>query len=52
MVNFYNHLLDKNGIKINSKADSLREAMRKVKKEQDWKNPYYWSLFVLVGDWQ
>lgn len=36
-----------------SKAEALRRAQIKLWKEpsQDWKRPYFWASYVLVGDW-
>lgn len=35
-----------------SPADALHEAQMKVKEQPRWSSPYYWSAFVLEGDWR
>lgn len=30
-------------------AKCLHEAQRFIRKQEKWKSPYYWALFVLVG---
>jgi CHAT domain-containing protein len=46
MVNFYENYLG--GM---SKPESLRLAQIAVMKKAKWSHPYYWSAFVLFGDW-
>jgi CHAT domain-containing protein/tetratricopeptide (TPR) repeat protein len=33
-------------------AAALREAQLAVRRERRWRDPYYWSAFVLQGDWR
>jgi len=33
-------------------ATALQAAQRKLAAEKQWAHPYYWSSFVLVGDWR
>ncbi|HEY5028615.1 MAG TPA: CHAT domain-containing protein, partial [Candidatus Angelobacter sp.] len=33
-------------------AQALRQAQLALWKEHSWSAPYYWSGFVLQGDWQ
>lgn len=47
MNSFYENLL-KSGI---TKAEALRQAQIQMMKKTDFKEPYFWSAFVLVGDW-
>ncbi|MDB9341352.1 CHAT domain-containing protein [Nodularia spumigena] len=49
MVNFYQNLAKKN-----TKAESLRRAQLALLEGEDstYKHPYYWSPFILVGNWQ
>jgi CHAT domain-containing protein len=35
-----------------SKAEALREAALKLRKEKGTSHPFYWAPFVLIGDWQ
>ena len=35
-----------------SKARALQQAQQYVKDLSDFEHPYYWSPFVLIGDWQ
>ena len=35
-----------------NKAESLRQAQLALIKSQDFNHPFYWSPFVLVGNWQ
>ncbi|WP_237741471.1 CHAT domain-containing protein [Anabaena sp. PCC 7108] len=35
-----------------SKAEALRNAQLLLLKNQKFQNPYFWSAFVLVGNWQ
>ena len=46
MVNFY-----KNYLGGMSKPESLRRAQVAMMKNPKWSHPYYWSAFVLFGDW-
>ena len=33
-------------------AQALREAQLQMQNETEWKSPYYWSAFVLQGEWR
>jgi CHAT domain-containing protein len=46
MVSFY-----KNYISGMSKPESLRRAQIAIMNSPKWSHPYYWSAFVLFGDW-
>ncbi len=35
-----------------NKAEALRQAQLYLLKSNDYKHPYYWSPFVLVGNWR
>ena len=35
-----------------SKPESLRQAQLAMMKTPKWSHPYYWSAFVLFGDWE
>jgi CHAT domain-containing protein len=35
-----------------SKDEALRKAMEAVRSKPKWAHPYYWSPFILVGDWK
>jgi CHAT domain-containing protein/tetratricopeptide (TPR) repeat protein len=48
MKRFYDHLL-RDGL---PPADALRRAQSSIAAEPRWNHPYYWSAFVLLGDWQ
>ena len=48
MKRFYEHLL-RDGLRP---ADALRRAQSSIASEPRWSHPYYWSAFVLLGDWQ
>ncbi|WP_055075704.1 CHAT domain-containing protein [Pseudanabaena sp. 'Roaring Creek'] len=47
MENFYKELA-KTGT---TKADALRNAQISLLKKPDFKHPFYWSPFVLIGNW-
>ena len=47
MVDFYEHLREP-GV---TKAEALRYAQIKILAQSKFKHPYYWSAFVLVGNW-
>ncbi|UKO96573.1 CHAT domain-containing protein [Nostoc sp. UHCC 0870] len=47
MVEFYNHLRQP-GI---SKAEALRQTQISFLQNADFQHPFYWSAFVLVGNW-
>ena len=48
MRRFYDHML-RDGL---LPADALRRAQSSIAAEPRWSHPYYWSAFVLIGDWQ
>ena len=35
-----------------SKAEALREAQLSLLRSSKYQHPYYWSAFILVGNWQ
>lgn len=47
MTNLYKELAKKDV----SKAEALRRAQEVVLQEEEFSQPYYWSAFVLVGNW-
>jgi CHAT domain-containing protein len=48
MRRFYEHML-RDGLRP---ADALRQAQLSIAADPRWSHPYYWSAFVLLGDWQ
>lgn len=48
IAEFY-HLLTQNVV---SKAEALRQAQLSLLNSPQYKHPYYWSGFVLVGNWR
>jgi CHAT domain-containing protein len=48
MTRFYKLILEK---KL-PPAQALREAQLQMQTETEWKSPYYWSAFVLQGEWR
>jgi CHAT domain-containing protein len=46
MVNFYSNLTQHLG-----KAESLRQAQLKLLNSPDMHHPFFWSPFILVGNW-
>ena len=48
MNSFYENLL-KPGT---TKAEALRQAQLNIMKNTDFQEPFFWSAFVLVGNWQ
>lgn len=48
MTRFYKLMLEK---KLPA-AQALREAQLQMQNETEWKSPYYWSAFVLQGEWR
>ena len=48
MRRFYDHML-RDGLRP---ADALRRAQLSIAAEPRWGHPFYWSAFVLLGDWQ
>jgi CHAT domain-containing protein/tetratricopeptide (TPR) repeat protein len=35
-----------------NKASALRQAQLSLLSSTEWKNPFYWAPFILVGDWE
>ncbi|MFM7440879.1 MAG: CHAT domain-containing protein, partial [Snowella sp.] len=48
MTRFYKLMLEK---KL-PPAQALRQAQLQMQNETEWKSPYYWSAFVLQGEWR
>ncbi|GAB4525577.1 MAG: CHAT domain-containing protein [Pleurocapsa sp.] len=48
MTEFYHYLQQP---KIN-KANALRQAQLSLLQDKRYRHPYYWSPFILVGDWR
>jgi CHAT domain-containing protein/Tfp pilus assembly protein PilF len=48
MSRFYRALL----VAGHPPAAALREAQLAIRSDKRWRSPYYWSGFVLQGDWQ
>jgi CHAT domain-containing protein len=48
MTNFYQNLVTK---KL-GKAESLKLAQQSLLQQSQYRSPYYWAAFVLVGNWQ
>ena len=48
MTNFY-HALTQENI---TKAEALRQAQISVLKDNTFSHPFFWSAFILVGNWQ
>jgi CHAT domain-containing protein len=48
MSHFYRALL----VEGRLPAAALREAQLAIRDDRRWRSPYYWSGFVLQGDWQ
>ena len=48
MTEFYQALLQQSGI---NKAEGLRQAQLALLKDPRYQHPFYWSPFVLVGNW-
>ena len=48
MTNFYRELA-KNNI---TKAEALRRAQQMILNSEYFSHPFYWSAFILVGNWQ
>ena len=49
MDRFYQQLIQPQS--INNKAEALRNAQVALIKSPDFNHPFYWSSFVLVGNW-
>jgi CHAT domain-containing protein len=55
MKQFYRQLLQSGSSQLR-KAEALREVQigfirRQIKPNSDYYKPYYWSPFILVGNW-
>jgi CHAT domain-containing protein len=48
MTRFYKLILEKKF----PPAQALREAQLQMQNETEWKSPYYWSAFILQGEWR
>jgi CHAT domain-containing protein len=48
MTSLYDNLKMSRG---QSKGEALRQAQLKLLKSKDYHHPYYWSPFVLIGNW-
>ncbi|TYQ27976.1 CHAT domain-containing protein [Pseudanabaena sp. UWO311] len=48
MSNFYDILIKEPTI---SKAEALQKSQISILKDSQYKHPYYWAAFVLVGSW-
>jgi CHAT domain-containing protein len=48
MARFYQGLL----VEGRAPAAALRQAQLAIRREKRWRSPYYWSGFVLQGDWE
>jgi CHAT domain-containing protein len=48
MIEFYKAFLSSNA---SSKAGSVRQAQLKLLRQKEFRHPYYWASFVLVGRW-
>jgi CHAT domain-containing protein len=51
VIEFYNQLKNKNI----SMAKALQEAQKQILNRADYElyqHPYYWSAFLLIGNWQ
>ena len=49
MVRFYQELAQSEGI---TKAEALRRAQVSLLREGLYRNPYFWSPYILVGNWR
>jgi CHAT domain-containing protein len=48
MTRFYKLILEKKLPPV----QALREDQLQMQKETEWKSPYYWSAFILQGEWR
>jgi CHAT domain-containing protein len=46
MTEFYKNL------STMSKVEALRKAQETLSKNPDYSHPYFWSAFVLYGEWR
>jgi CHAT domain-containing protein len=49
MVRFYQELARGEGI---TKAEALRRAQVSLLQEREYRNPFFWSPYILVGNWR
>jgi CHAT domain-containing protein len=47
MTSFYRELKDSDI----TKAEAIRRAQQKVLQNEAFSHPYYWSAFILLGNW-
>ncbi|NJN73645.1 MAG: CHAT domain-containing protein [Limnothrix sp. RL_2_0] len=47
MTRFYRNLLEDNL----TAAAALKATQREMREETEWTHPYYWSAFILQGEW-
>jgi CHAT domain-containing protein len=50
MKNFYRNLRSLNA-QSPTKAEALRQAQLSLLKSEDYRHPYYWAPFIVVGSW-
>jgi len=48
MEKFYRRMLKDN----ERPAAALRAAQIEMWKKKQWQSPYYWSAFIIQGDWK
>lgn len=54
MSQLYRHLINSDNNENMTKAEALQKAqiaMLTNQEQKDWKLPYYWAAYVLVGNW-
>ncbi|MBI2088062.1 MAG: CHAT domain-containing protein [Deltaproteobacteria bacterium] len=49
MVRFYEVLLKQKPV---HKARALQEAQRSLASKPETRHPFFWSAFILIGDWR
>jgi CHAT domain-containing protein len=49
MMSYLYEELGKPGV---TKAEALRSAQRKILQDPEYKKPFYWSSFILLGSWR
>ncbi|MEM6502357.1 MAG: CHAT domain-containing protein [Cyanobacteria bacterium P01_C01_bin.89] len=52
MTEFYKKLAVGSDRPGSGKAEALRQAQIKLLNSEQYSHPYYWSAFVLIGNWQ
>ncbi len=50
MMNFYKSLKSPNARSTDKKAEALRQAALVLMKNQQYRHPFYWAAFVMIGD--